>query len=116
MINITGHIKELFEILATGIDVISVFIIIWGFLLAFKAFAMHEYYRIRKIPNLYDAEKIRQTLGVYILMGLEFMIAADIIHSFVSRSMQELYYLALIVAIRTVIAYFLGKELEHAKA
>ena len=114
--NMAGIINEFFEVLATAIDVIGVMIIIWGFILAFKTFAVHEYHQIRGKTTFYDADKIRKILGVYILMGLEFMIASDIIHSFISRSMEELYYLALIVTIRTVISYFLGKELEHKEA
>lgn len=106
-------IKELFSLLTHWIDAIGIIIIIWGFTIAFKHFLIHEFQRLRGIQTYDSAHKIRQILGVYILLGLEFMIASDIIHSFVSRSLQELFYLAIIVAIRTVISFFLGKELEH---
>jgi uncharacterized membrane protein len=46
-------------------------------------------------------------------MGLEFMIASDIIHSFISRSPDDLIFLGLIVVIRTAIGFFLGKEMQH---
>ncbi len=46
-------------------------------------------------------------------MGLELMIASDIIHSFISRSPDDLIFLGLIVLIHTAIGYFLGKEIEQ---
>ena len=48
-------------------------------------------------------------------MGLEFMIASDIIPSFISRSPDDLIFLGLIVVIRTAIGYFLGNEMEQVQ-
>ena len=58
---------------------------------------------------------IRCQLGTYLLLGLEFMIASDIIHSFISRSPDDLLFLGLIVVIRTAIGFFLGKEMEEVR-
>jgi uncharacterized membrane protein len=54
-------------------------------------------------------------LGNYILIGLEFMIVSDIIHSFLKPDMESLYLLGAIVVIRTAISFFLGKELEAVR-
>ena len=41
------------------------------------------------------------------------MIASDIIHTFISRSQDDLIFLGAIVVIRTAIGFFLGKELQE---
>lgn len=56
---------------------------------------------------------MRWDLGFHLLLGLEFLIAADIIRTIVHPSLQELAILGSLVAIRTVISYFLNKEIEH---
>lgn len=55
---------------------------------------------------------IRVFVGSYILLGLEFMIVSDIIHSFLKPDLDSLYRLGLTVVIRTAISFFLGKEIE----
>ena len=50
--------------------------------------------------------------GSYLLLGLEFMIAADIIYTIAKPNTEGLITLGSIVAIRTVISYFLNKEIE----
>lgn len=55
---------------------------------------------------------LRGWMGRYILLGLEFMIVSDLIHSFLSPDLDSLFKLGLIVVIRTAISFFLGKELE----
>ena len=46
-----------------------------------------------------------------LLMGLEFMIGADIVRTLIRPSLQELAVLGSMVAIRTVISFFLNKEM-----
>ena len=58
---------------------------------------------------------IRVFLGNYILLGLEFMIVSDIIHSFLKPDLDSLYRLGVLVLIRTAISYFLGKEIESVR-
>lgn len=57
---------------------------------------------------------IRLELGYSIILGLEFMVGADIIESIAKRSYYELGILAGLVLIRTFLSYFLTKELEVA--
>lgn len=59
--------------------------------------------------------KLRMFLGNYILLGLEFMIVSDIIHSFLKPDLQSLATLGVLVLIRTMISFFLGKELEGVR-
>lgn len=58
---------------------------------------------------------IRMFLGNYILFGLEFMIVSDLIHSFLKPDLDSLTQLGAIVFIRTLIGYFLGKEIEAVR-
>lgn len=43
------------------------------------------------------------------------MIASDIIHTVISRELEDLIFVAALVAIRTAISFFLGKELAEAR-
>lgn len=54
---------------------------------------------------------IRWQLGESIILGLEFMVGADIIGSLVKPDYYNLGMLAIVVAVRTVLSYFLNQEL-----
>jgi len=56
-------------------------------------------------------ELVRHHLGSYILLGLEFLVAADIIKTVMDPTLKEVAILGAIVAIRTVLNFFLNKEL-----
>jgi uncharacterized membrane protein len=49
--------------------------------------------------------------GVWLMLGLEFELAADIIRSAISPSWTDIGQLAVIAAIRTVLNYFLEKDI-----
>ncbi|RJQ50917.1 MAG: DUF1622 domain-containing protein [Actinobacteria bacterium] len=55
---------------------------------------------------------IRREFGERILLGLEFFVAADIIRSMVTPGFAELGQLAVIVAIRVALGYFLEREIH----
>lgn len=58
---------------------------------------------------------IRFELGMSIILGLEFMVGADIVGSLVSPNYYTIGILAIVVVIRTVLSYFLNQELEQFK-
>lgn len=60
-------------------------------------------------------DSIRYRLGVYILLGLEFLVAADILETVFKPTLEQLTILGGIVIIRTGLNYFLNKELEDLK-
>ncbi len=64
----------------------------------------------------YSNSEIRLFLGQYLALGLEFQIGADILSTAVSPTWEEVQLLAAIVVIRTVLNYFLQKELEREQA
>src|SRR5918993_2496597 len=57
--------------------------------------------------------EIRLFLGRYLALGLEFQLASDILSTAVSPTIAEIEILAAIVVIRTVLNYFLSKEIER---
>lgn len=57
---------------------------------------------------------IRIAIGEKMALGLDFFLAGDIIGTIVVPSRESLLLLGGIVVIRTVMAYFLAKEIEKA--
>jgi len=53
--------------------------------------------------------------GVWILLGLQFALAADIVGSLISRSWNDIGQLAAIAVIRTFLNYFLEKDMNEAE-
>jgi len=58
-----------------------------------------------------NANTIRLQFGNSVVLGLEFMVGGDIIGSLVKPDYYNLGMLAIIVAIRTVLSFFLNLEL-----
>ena len=59
---------------------------------------------------------IWRRFGVWLLLGLEFALAADIITSVISPTWQDIGRLGAIAVIRTFLNHFLERDLENAKA
>ncbi|MDX6381187.1 MAG: hypothetical protein QOI57_2211 [Rubrobacteraceae bacterium] len=64
----------------------------------------------------YTNTDIRLYLGRFLVLGLEFQLAGDILATAISPTFQEVQLLAAIVVIRTVLNYFLQKEMEREQA
>jgi uncharacterized membrane protein len=56
---------------------------------------------------------VRYDVGYHLLLGLEFLIAADIVNTVVEPTLEELAILGGIVLIRLVLGFFLHRELSH---
>lgn len=54
---------------------------------------------------------VRIQFGTSIILGLEFMVAADIVESMIKPDYYDLGLLAILVAVRTFLSYFLSLEL-----
>ena len=90
------------------ISLTSLTIISYGALIAIILFIKNEFGRITGKFQHYDISRIRLVLGVYLLLGLEFLIASDIIRTILDPTIQDLIILGGIVVIRTVLTYFLN--------
>jgi uncharacterized membrane protein len=96
-----------------GIGVLGVLVIVFGVLGGLVRFIRSEIDAARGRAVDDDRRQLRHVLGYYLLLGLEFLIAADIIDTLMKPSTQDLIILGAIVAIRTVISYSLNAELAQ---
>ena len=102
--------------ISLGIGIVGVAVITWGVAVALAELFYIEQARFRGETICESRELLRHHLGSYLLLGLEFLVAADIIGTIVSPTLQELIVLGGIVAIRTIINYSLNKEVvSHPK-
>jgi len=104
---------NILEYISIGIGVVGIFIVLWGVIVGLVEFMHAQIIHLGRQRKSLPLEKIRIDLGRYLLLGLEFLIAADIIRTIVKPSLEEVAVLVAIVAIRTVISYFLNKEIER---
>ena len=105
-------IHEVIEWLAIGIDGVGVAGIMLGFLKATFHFFLNVSLKLSK-EKIAAIQKARCDFGTYLVFALELMIVSDLLHSVTSRNLEDLYFLGAIVVIRTVIAYFLNKEIQE---
>ena len=106
---------NIFNYIAISISTAGSIIIIWGVIITiFKVLAL-EKRRISNIKTDIGSETVRHQFSSYLLLGLDFMLAADIIHTIHKPILNELYILAMIVGIRSVISFFLNKEMTGVK-
>ena len=98
-----------------GIGILGVLVIVFGVVGGVVRFLRSEVQSARGTNVEDDRRRLRRVLGYYLLLGLEFLIAADIIDTLMKPSVQDLVVLGAIVLIRTVISFSLNAELKSEK-
>jgi uncharacterized membrane protein len=99
--------KEIAEVVGLAIDAAGVLVIVLGLLVAMARFAL----RGRQSADAY--RQLRQDIGRGILLGLELLVAADIIRTVaVTPTLEGVLILGLIILIRTFLSVALQVELE----
>src|SRR5499427_10665847 len=98
-----------------GISVLGVLVIVFGVLSGLVRFVRAEFSAARGLAVDGARKQLRHVLGYYLLLGLEFLIAADIIDTLMKPSVQDLIVLGAIVLIRTIISYSLNAELRSER-
>ena len=122
--HIVETIMNLLKNIAAVISIISVSVVIYGTAIAFVSFMKNEFSRATGGYTIHRIRVLRANLGTYLLLGLELLIASDILKTIVEPGMEELMVLAGIVVLRTVLSFFLDREIrlieleekEHAEA
>lgn len=66
--------------------------------------------------HLAEKEDVRLRLGRWLAVALEFLLAADILQTAVAPTWDEIGKLAAIATLRTLLNYFLQKEIDRAEA
>jgi uncharacterized membrane protein len=96
--------------IARGIEAVGIFVIVAGALVATAVF-LRQLNRQSGLSGAYH--RYRSNLGRSILLGLEFLVAADIIGTVaVDPTFRSLGVLALIVVIRTFLSFSLEVEIN----
>jgi uncharacterized membrane protein len=95
-----------------SIGVLGVLVIVFGVASGLLRFLRSEVLAVRGLNVDEERKRLRHLLGYYLLLGLEFLIAADIIDTLMKPTQQDLLVLGAIIVIRTVISYSLNVELK----
>ncbi len=101
-----------------GIGVLGVAVIVLGVARGLLRLVRTEVRAARGAEVFDERRELRHVLGYYLLLGLEFLIAADIIDTLMKPTPQDLLVLGATVVIRTVISFSLNAELkseQHSK-
>ena len=101
-------LETFFEIAGTVLGTFGALFILYGAAIAIVELLARET-RIRAISY----RDIRWKFTTRILIGLEFFVAADVIRTILEPTFQALIILGSLVIIRTVVSYFLGKEVSE---
>jgi uncharacterized membrane protein len=65
--------------------------------------------------HLAEKEDVRLRLGRWLAVALEFLLAADVLRTAVAPTWDEIGKLAAIATLRTLLNYFLQKEIDRAQ-
>ncbi|MGC6770079.1 DUF1622 domain-containing protein [Enterococcus sp. LJL128] len=110
-----NQLTPFFDLFILCLNVLAIIVLIWGVVIAAVDFFKSSLDRSQKLLIAKNNNLIKNFLGSYILLSLEILIAADIIESVIKPTFQDISKLAALVVIRTVISYFLHKEIEDAE-
>lgn len=112
MIALVNRILEGIILVLQGIAVV---IVVYGVILTTFKFFKIEFSREDKISKVKKLNIAKNFLGSYILLGLEILVCSGIILSILKPTLHDILLLGSTVALRTVISYFLKKELKLSK-
>ncbi len=106
------------HISSSVIGVVGVLVLIWGVAIGVLLLVRMEACRFRGAKTEPLGHQLRKTLGFYLQLGLEFLIAADIIETIISLDLNDpdldaLLALGMIVIVRTIISVSLNWELKQ---
>lgn len=93
-----------------GVEIIGALIIAWGVLIALWTYLPHMLG-----SRAYDFNPLRLMLARYLALALEFQLGADILATAIAPSWDQIGKLGAIAVIRTVLNYFLSKEMERER-
>ena len=101
--------REFAGYIALAMEVVSALIIAYG---AIKAIYRLLVPKHEKTETIVWKKTVFLHFGAWLILGLEFELAGDIIRSAIAPSWESIGKLAVIAAIRTFLNYFLEKDVE----
>jgi len=99
--------------LGSLVEMVAVLIVAYG---CAEAFIQLLRVIVQRSTTHNERKAIWRNLGAWLIIGLEFELAADIIGSVISPTWQDIGQLGAIAVVRTFLNYFLEKDLEQADA
>ncbi|MGR3640149.1 DUF1622 domain-containing protein [Alterinioella nitratireducens] len=109
-----GWLVEIMEWAAALIDIAAMILILIGGVRFILGVAKAELV-LRNNARVNKTNQQRIELGRYILASLELFIVSDIVHTVLSLALSDLVFLGLLVVIRSIIFFFLDRELAQIK-
>ena len=103
------NLEDVVNVLVQVVEAAGAAIIFVGAVIAFVRFLLVAFRREGMDPFA----QVRLDLGRFLVLGLEFQLAADILRTAVAPSFTELAQLATVAAIRTALNFFLGLEIKE---
>jgi uncharacterized membrane protein len=102
-------LKQIAIDVALTVEAVAVLVIGYGALEATVKLAVRPF---RDAATRAPRKQIWLSFGLWLLLGLEFELAADVVRSVISPSWTEIGQLGAIAVIRTFLNYFLERDLE----
>ena len=107
---------ELIAYIVPCTEFLGAAVVTWGTLHGLLLLLRRGWRSVQKQPVEESLRDVRIAIGEKMALGLDFFLAGDIIGTIVVPSKDTLMILGGIVVIRTVMAYFLAKEIEKKAA
>ncbi|HSW70139.1 MAG TPA: DUF1622 domain-containing protein [Gammaproteobacteria bacterium] len=104
------NFHQILEIIQHTVSLLGILIILCGTISALFQYLRYIFFEKSKKENS-SINTIRLNLGRVIVLGLEFIIAADLINTTTTPDYYSVGILASIVVIRTLLSYTLNKEI-----
>jgi uncharacterized membrane protein len=103
-----SNLRAILLYIQHGVSFCGVLIIFFGILIALFRYISLPFY---KTPRM-DINQIRLSLGLTLTLGLEFIVAADLIGTTTAPDYYSVGIVASIVLIRTLLSYTLNREIN----
>lgn len=104
---------QLVDMIVPWIEMIGIAVVLWGATEGLLKLLQRIKSALVREPQLIPIGNIRAAIGEKTALGLDFFLAGDIIQTIMVPTWESLAILGGIVVIRTVIAFFLNKDLRE---
>jgi uncharacterized membrane protein len=101
--------REIAGSIALGVEIVAALVIAYGALQALVGLFLERSDPLRPFRA---KKEVWLRFGMWLLLGLEFELAADIVRTAISPTWKEIGELAAIAVIRTFLNYFLERDVE----
>jgi uncharacterized membrane protein len=100
------------EYIALMVEAVAIGVVSFG---AIEAFVRLFQPFFEGPPDAGWRRSIWNDFGMWLLLGLQFALAADIVRSVIAPTWEDLGFLAALAAIRTFLSFFLERDIREAR-